>query len=114
MRRGGLAMHHRWEKNTTDGAWGDRHAPSMREKYDGWGVGGSPRNSDERKIGRMGRGVIAMHHRWEKNTTGGAGGDRHAPSMGEKYGGWGGGGIAMHHRRENNTPGGAWGLATRR
>src|SRR5699024_11827867 len=79
----------------------------MRGKYDGWGVGG-----------------IATQHRWENNTTSGARGDRHAPSMGEKYDGWGvadsprtidgrikrrvgRGGIAMHHRRENNRTGGA-------
>src|SRR5699024_12132856 len=28
----------------------------MGEKYDGWGVGGSPRTIDKRKIRRVGRG----------------------------------------------------------
>src|SRR5699024_11392663 len=61
----------------TGGAWGDRHAPSMGEKYDGWGAADSPRTIDERKIRRVGRGEIAMHHRWEKNTTDGVSGAHH-------------------------------------
>src|SRR5699024_3425491 len=44
--RGGVAMHYRRENNTTGEARQTHHAPSMREKYDGWGVGGSPREDN--------------------------------------------------------------------
>src|SRR5699024_403934 len=75
--RGGIAMHHRRENNTTGEARQTHHAPSMREKYDGWGVGDLPRTTDERIIRRVGRGRLATHHRWEKNTTGGVSGAHH-------------------------------------
>src|SRR5699024_11755529 len=68
----------------------------MAEKHARWGAADSPRTIDERIIRRVGRGEIAMHHRWEKNTTVGRGE------------------IAMHHRRENNTTGGAGGAHHRK
>src|SRR5699024_11773142 len=69
MRRGGLATHHRRENNTTGGARQTHHALSMAEKHDRWGAADSPRTIDERIIRRVGRGEIAMQHRWEINTT---------------------------------------------
>src|SRR5699024_12146838 len=86
--RGGIAMHHRRENNTTGEARQTHHAPSMREKYDGWGVGDLPRTTDERIIRRVGRGRLATHHRWEKNTTDGVRGDRRATSTGEQHDAW--------------------------
>jgi len=75
MERGGLTMHYRWQKNTTDGARrahhalsmaenttdGARqthHAPTIREKHDRWGTGRSPCTNDKRKTRRMGRGDL--------------------------------------------------------
>src|SRR5699024_11940079 len=91
MRRGGLATHHRRENNTTGGARQTHHALSMAEKHDRWGAADSPRTIDERIIRRVGRGEIAMHHRWEKNTTVGRGES------------------AMQNRRENNKTSGGGG-----
>src|SRR5699024_4403175 len=77
--RGGIATHYRRENNTTGEARQTHHAPSIREKYDGWGVGGSPCTIDGRITRQVRRGRLTTHHRCEKKTTAGAWGRCHAP-----------------------------------
>src|SRR5699024_11420830 len=97
---GWITTHYGREKNTTGGARQTHHAPSIREKYDGWGVGGSPCTIDGRIRRQVRRGRLTTHHRREKNTTGEACGIGHASSKREKYDEWGAG---THNRKITAT-----------